>query len=157
MARRRVRNRDGVALAAAGSGLLLLSELTSETGLRLLVREYLVPATGEPLDLAVRALLLFLAFTASFGALLLFLGAWSWAINVVPRGRFLVGLGTGISAFGLLSKFAAATLASGTSATLLFWLVTSLSGLGTLCGVLANLVMHKRVLEAKRALRRMLT
>lgn len=156
MGRRRVRNRDGVALAAAGSGFLLLSELTSETGLRLLVREYLVPATGEPLDLAVRAFLLFLAFTASFGAVLLFLGAWSYAINAIPRGRFLVGLGAGLSAFGLLSKFAAATLVSGTSATLLFWLLASLAGLGTLCGVLANLVMHKRILEAKRAVRRML-
>jgi len=147
--RRQVRHRDAVALSVVASACLLAGELANED-LPSLYRRYLAPVAGDPLLFAVNLLLTLLAFTPVFGGILVLLGGIHFSWGRVGHGRFLVSLGVGFSAVGLLSRLAYATLTYGSPLAFLVPLTTTLTGVGLLLGLAAHLVMGEYALLIKR-------
>jgi len=147
--RRRVRHRDAVVLCVLSSAFLAAGELTVPVLAEVYAR-YLEPVLGDPLVLALRALLVVFAFTTALGAILVLLGGWYFLRGRVPRGRFLVGLGVGLTSLSLVSKLAYYTLTRGSPLAFLLPLATSLTGVGILFGLAAHTVMGQYALLAKK-------
>lgn len=147
--RGRVKHRDAVLLCILSAAFLLAGELAT-SALRDIFDQYLAPVLSDPPQFLLRAILVVLAFTTSFGAVLVLLGGWSFLHGRIGQGRFLVGLGVGITSLILVSRLAYQTLVSGTPLTYLVPLATSLTGLGILFGVAAHTVMGQYALILKR-------
>ena len=145
-------HRDAVALCVLSAAFLFAGELTVPV-LQELYFQYLQPIQGDPIQLAFRTLLVAFAFTTALGAILVLLGGWYFMQNRVGRGRFLVGLGIGLTAVSLANKVAYATLVYGTPLAFLLPLATSLTGLGILLGVIAHVFMGQYALLMKRRMR----
>ena len=157
---RRVKHRDAVALCVLSAGLLLAGELMVPV-LGEIYARYLLPARQDSLLFVFRILLAGLAFTTALGAVLVLSGGWAFMVGRVGRGRFLVGLGIGLTSITFVSKLAYATLVYGTPLAFLVPLATSLTGLGLLAGLAAHttmgqyaLLMKKRAARAWRRWRR---
>lgn len=146
---RRIKHRDAVVLCVLSAAFLLGGEL-AVPGLGRIYEEHLRPAAGDPLLLAVRALLVLFAFTTAFGAVLVLAGGWFFMQGRIGRGRFLVGLGVGLTSLSLLSKLAYAVLVYGTPLAYLVPLATSLTGVGMILGVAAHTAMSQYALLVKK-------
>jgi len=146
---RRMKHRDAVALCVVSSAFLLAGALT-EPQIGELVQQYLLPFVDQPVTFAVNVILFGLAFTTAFGGVLVLLGGWYFSRGKVPRGRFLVGLGVGLTSLTLANKLAYATLARGTPLAFLIPLATSLTGVGILIGVMAHTTMGQYALLLKK-------
>ncbi|TLZ48641.1 MAG: hypothetical protein E6K18_08645 [Methanobacteriota archaeon] len=107
-------------------------------------------AVPRTCHLAFRLGLILLGYTTAFGALLVLLGGWYFLRGAIPRGRFCVGLGIGLTSLLLVSRIAYSTLAFGTPLAYLVPLATSLTGLGILFGVAAHTTMGSYALLVKR-------
>jgi len=154
--RRRVKHGDAVALCVLSSAFLLAGEFMVPV-LQQVYLQYLEPVLGDPLLLTFRGLLVVFAFTTSLGAVLVLLGGWYFMQGRIPRGRFVVGFGVGLTSLSLANKLSYYTLAYGTPLAFLVPLATSLTGVGILFGFTAHIlmgrfgqVMRKRVLSALR-------
>ena len=145
-----MRNLDGVVLAVGTAGFLLLGEITNPV-LRTLIAEYVVQQ-ANPVLAAGAIALVFVAYTPAFGSLLALVAGLLFAQNEVPRGRFFLGLGIGLSLIGLLSKIALAVLSENLS--VVAWLATTATGLGVLFGVSAQLVMGSHAMALKKRWRK---
>lgn len=146
---RRIKHRDAVALSVLSSSFLLAGEMANPVLLRI-YEQYLVPVLDEPALLVLYGVLAGLAFTTAFGAVLVLLGGWHFLRGRVPRGRFLVGLGVGVTSLSLVSRLAYHTLVAGSPFPFLLYFTTSLTGLGILLGVAAHTVMGQYALLLKK-------
>ena len=158
--KRRAKNRDAVVLCVLSASFLLAGELLVPV-LQEVYSLYIEPVLGDPLLLTVRALLVLFAFTTSLGAFLVMTGGWYFIRHVVPRGRFLVGLGVGLTSLSLVNKLSYYTLVYGTPLAYLLPLATSLTGVGIVFGFTAHVLMgrfgqvvRRRVISAWRERRR---
>lgn len=154
---RQIRHRDAVVLSVLSSSFLLAGELVNND-IGTAYRLYLEPYTGDPPRFLVNVILTILGFTTYFGGIFVLLGGLHFSWGRVARGRFLVGLGLGVSLLGLISRLARAALASGTPMTELEQFTTTLTGFGILLGVGSHSLMGQYALmlkkHAKRAWRR---
>ncbi len=146
---RRAKHRDGVALCVLSAALLLAGELSTPVLADVYAR-YLQPALSDPVRFVVLSLLAVFAFTTAFGAVLVLAGGWAFLVGRVSRGRFLVSLGVGLTGLIVVSRLAYALLVFGTPAAFLLPLATTLSGLGALVGVAAQVVMGQYALLLKK-------
>src|SRR2546426_4389994 len=146
---RRIKHRDAVALCVLSAAFLLAGELTVPF-LAQIYTQYLEPVQRDPALLALRLVLIVLAYTTAFGAVLVLFGGWYFMRGAIPRGRFLVGLGIGLTSLLLVSRLAYATLAYGTPLAYLVPLATSFTGAGILFGVAAHTVMGQYALLVKK-------
>jgi hypothetical protein len=147
---RRVKHRDAVILCVLSSAFLFAGELTNQPALRTIFSQYLAPYVDQPAVFVLNALLAGFAFTTAFGAVLVLLGGWYFLRGKVPRGRFLVGLGVGLTSLTLANRIAYAWLVQGTPLAYLSPLATSPTGIGILIGVVAHTLMGQYALLLKR-------
>lgn len=149
---RRIKHRDAVALCVLSSAFLFAGELAgpANPGLRETYDRYLAPVLDQPAVLVLNAILAALAFTTAFGAILVLSGGWYFMRVRIPRGRFLVGLGVGLTSLGLVNRLAYATLVYGSPLAFLVPLATTFTGLGILIGVMAHTLMGQYALLLKR-------
>ncbi len=145
----RIKHRDAIALCVLSAALLLAGELAVGI-LREIYAQYLEPVQSDPALFLFRAILAAFAFTTAFGAVLVLLGGWYFMQGKVGRGRFLVGLGVGLTSLLLVSRIAYATLVFGTPMAYLIPLATSLTGVGLLAGAVAHTLMGQYALLAKK-------
>lgn len=153
--RRRVKHRDAVALCVLSAAFLLAGELTVPI-LREVYTDQLAPFLDRPVEFVLRAALALFAFTTAFGAVLVLVGGWYFLTGRVPRGRFLVGLGLGLTGLSLASKVAYWTLVSGSPIPYLATLASTLTGIGVIIGVVAHTVMGQYALLVKKRVRTLL-
>src|SRR3989449_8685370 len=152
---RQIRHRDAVALAVLSSAFLLAGELVNQD----------IPSVYEKYILQSGALnnlgflilivaLIILGFTTYFGGVFVLLGGLHFSWGRVGRGRFLVGLGIGVSLIGLVSRLAQALLVTGTPLTAIIPYTTSLTGLGILFGIVSHTLMGQYALLLKKHAKR---
>jgi hypothetical protein len=151
---RRIKHRDAVVLCVLSASFLFAGEMTVPILSEIYVK-YLEPVQGNPVLLLVRTMLASFAFTTALGAVLVLVGGWYFMQGRLPRGRFLVGLGIGLTSLTLVSKLAYATLVYGTPLAYLVPLATSLTGIGMLFGVGAHTAMGQYALLIKKRVRTM--
>lgn len=149
---RRIRHRDAVTLCVVSAAMLLAGELAgpANPALREIYALYIAPFLDRPALLVMNVILAVFAFTTAFGAVLVLLGGWYFMRGRIPRGRFLVGFGIGLTSLGLLNRLAYATLVFGTPLAFLVPLAMTFTGVGILVGVLAHAVMGQYALFLKR-------
>jgi len=147
--RRRLKHRDAVVLCVLSASFLFAGELANPV-LQAIVAEYVVPYVDRPAVLVLNTILVGIAFTTAFGAVLVLLGGWYFMQGRIARGRFLVGLGVGLTSLSLASRIAYATLVSGSPLAFLGPLTTSPAGIGILLGVAAHTVMGQYALLLKK-------
>src|SRR2546422_8687780 len=156
---RQIRHRDAVALAVLSASLLLAGELANQD-IQSVYQKYIVPsgALNNPGFLILIVTLVILGFTTYFGGVFVLLGGLHFSWGRVSRGRFLVGLGIGVSLIGLLSRLAQAGLVTGTPLPAIVPYTTSLTGLGILLGFVSHTLMAQYAIllekHAKRLWRR---
>lgn len=139
---RRIRHRDAVTLSVLSAAFLLAGELMVPVLAEVYFR-YLAPVLDDPLVLVFRGLLVVFAFTTSLGAILVLLGGWYFMQDRIPRGRFLVGFGVGLTSLSLANKLSYYTLVYGTPLAYLVPLATSVTGVGIMFGLTAHILMGR--------------
>jgi hypothetical protein len=158
---RQVRHRDAVALAVVSSACLLAGEV-ADSNITTVYRDYIAQYLNNPPVLVVLIALILVGFTTYFGGIFVLLGGLHFSWGRVGRGRFLIGLGLGVSLLGLTGRLARTILTSGKPfgdpfAALLV-VTAGLTGIGILLGLLSHSLMGRYALmlkkHAKRALRR---
>ena len=149
---RRVKHRDAVVLCVLSASMLLAGEFAgpANPAFREIYDLYIAPVLDRPALLILNTLLAVLAFTTAFGAFLVLVGGWYFMRGRIPRGRFLVGFGVGLTSLGLLNRLAYATLVFGTPLTFLVPLAMTFTGIGILVGVAAHALMGQYALFLKR-------
>lgn len=152
---RQIRHRDAVALAVLSASFLLAGELVNRDIPN--VYETYIVQSGALNNVGVLILvvaLIILAFLPYFGGLFVLLGGLHFSWGRVGRGRFLVGLGIGVSLIGMLSRLAQAILTTGTPVTAIVPYTTSLTGLGILFGFVSHTLMGQYALLLKKHAKR---
>jgi len=149
---RRIKHRDAVALSVLSASFLLAGELANPVLLGIYER-YLVPVLDRPALLALYTVLALFAFTTAFGVVLVLVGGWYFLQGRIPRGRFVLGLGVGLTSLSLLSRLAYHTLVTGSPVPFLLFLTTSFTGIGVLFGVAAHTLMGRYALFVKKRAR----
>ena len=154
---RQIRHRDAVVLAILSSACLLAGEV-GDSNLPNVYRDFIAPYLNQPPVLVVIVLLLLLGFTTYFGGIFVLLGGLHFSWGRVGRGRFLVGLGLGVSLLGLTSRLAKAILTTGrpfgNPLEALLALGAGLTGLGIFFGIGSHTLMGKYALMLKKHARR---
>src|SRR5256712_7551611 len=152
---RQIRHRDAVALAVLSASLLLAGELANQD-IQGVYQKYIVPsgALNNPGFLILIVTLVILGFTTYFGGVFVLLGGLHFSWGRVSRGRFLVGLGIGVSLIGLLSRLAQAVLVTGTPLAAIVPYTTSLTGLGILLGFVSHTLMAQYAILLKKHAKR---
>ena len=157
---RQIRHRDAVVLSVLSASCLLAGEVAN-SNLSDLYVTYIVPYLANPPVLVVLIALTLLGFTTYFGGIFVLLGGLHFSWGRVGRGRFLTGLGLGISFLGLIGRIARAILAAGTSESPfgtpmieLAAFTTTLTGLGILLGIGSHTLMGQYALLLKKHARR---
>ncbi len=153
---RQIRHRDAAILSVLSSSFLLAGELVNND-LRTAYDLYILPYAGDPSlfpRFLLNVVLTVLGFTTYFGGIFVLLGGLHFSWGRVARGRFLVGLGLGVSLLGLVSKLARATLSAGTPTTELEQYTATLTGLGVLFGIVSHTLMGQYALMLKKHARR---
>jgi hypothetical protein len=170
---RQIRHRDAVILSVLAASCLLGGQLTdnvanctslgsqpcSITGI---YQDYIVPYLNNPPVLVALIALALLGFTTYFGGIFVLLGGLHFSWGRVGRGRFLLGLGLGVSLLGLIGRLSRMILTTGKPfgdpLVALLAVTASLSGLGILLGIASHTLMGEYALmlkkHAKRVLRR---
>ncbi len=152
---RQIRHRDAVALAVLSASFLLAGELVNHD-IPSVYQTYIVES-GALSNLGVLILivaLIILGFTTYFGGVFVLLGGLHFSWGRVGRGRFLCGLGIGVSLIGLVSRIAQAVLATGTPLNAIIPYTTSLTGLGILFGIVSHTLMGQYALLLKKHAKR---
>ena len=153
---RRIKHRDTVVLAVLSAAFLLAGELVNND-IPLLYQTYIVDrgATANAAVLVFIVALVILGFTTYFGGIFVLLGGMHFSWGRVGRGRFLVGLGIGVSLLGFIGRLARATLDE--KAVLeLVTIASSLTGLGLLFGLGSHSLMSQYALILKKHARTVL-
>src|SRR5947209_12719812 len=112
---RQIRHRDAVALAVLSAAFLLAGELVNQD-IPSVYEKYIVQsgALNNLGFLFLIVALIILGFTTYFGGVFVLLGGLHFSWGRVGRGRFLVGLGIGVSLIGLVSRLAQALVVTAT-------------------------------------------
>jgi hypothetical protein len=147
--RKKVYHRDAVILATLASACLLAGELANQDIAGVYLR-FILPVLSDPALLFWNILLSVLAFMNYFGGILVLLGGIDFLWGRASRGRFFVGLGTGLSSLILLRLLAYATLTKGQPFIIFTGYAASLSGIGLLLGFASYLVMHEYSIMLKK-------
>lgn len=150
---RQIRHRDAVVLSVLSSAFLLAGELVNND-IRSAYILYILPYANDPPRFVLNVALTILGFTTYFGGIFVLLGGLHFSWGRVARGRFLVGLGVGVSLLGLLSRLARATLAVGTPVSELEQLTATMTGFGLLLGVVSHSLMGQYALMLKKHAKR---
>jgi hypothetical protein len=167
---RQIRHRDAVILAILAASFLLGGQLTDNvTGCTSppcsiggIYQDYIVPYLNNPPVLILLIALALLGFTTYFGGIFVLLGGLHFSWGRIGRGRFLMGLGLGVSVLGLIGRLSRMILTTGKPFGDPFHalqaVVAGLSGLGILLGIGSHTLMGEYALmlkkHAKRVLRR---
>lgn len=147
--RKKVYHRDAVILAALSSACLLAGELADQD-IASVYRDYIAPFMDDPARLVWNVSLAVLAYMNYFGGILVLLGGVDFLWGHASRGRYFVGVGTGLSSLILLRLIAYATLTKGEPFLVFSGYAASLSGIGLIFGFLSYLVMHEYSLLLKK-------
>lgn len=147
--RKKVYHRDAVIFSVLSSACLLAGELANQD-VGKLYQSYIAPVLGNPALLLWNSLLAVLAFTNYFAGILVLLGGIDFLWGHASRGRFFVGLGTGLSTLILLRLIAYYTLTQGLPLFVFASYAGSLSGIGLLLGFTSYLIMHEYSLMLKK-------
>jgi len=150
---RQIRHRDAVALCVISAACLLAGELANQH-IPGVYEKYILErgALTNPGLLVLVVLLVILGFTPYFGGIFVLLGGLHFSWGRVGRGRFLVGLGVGVSMLGLMSRLARSVLEN--SLDEIIPLTTSLTGIGILLGIGSHSLMGQYALMLKKHARR---
>src|SRR5438067_7407908 len=159
---RQIRHRDAVILAILSAACLLGGQVTDNAtqcasppcSISGIYEDYVAPYLNNPPVLVVLILLAILGFTTYFGGVFVLLGGLHFSWGRVGRGRFLVGLGIGVSLIGLMSRLAQAVLVTGTPLAAIVPYTTSLTGLGILCGFVSHTLMAQYAILLKKHAKR---
>ena len=167
---RQIRHRDAVLLAILAASFLLGGQLTDNVtactsppcSLTGIYQDFIVPYLNNPPVLVVLIALALLGFTTYFGGIFVLLGGLHFSWGRIGRGRFLMGLGLGVSVLGLIGRLSRMILTTGKPFGdpfhALLLVVAGLSGLGILLGIASHALMGEYALmlkkHAKRVLRR---
>lgn len=147
--KRRIKHRDAVALCVLSASFLLAGELSNPVLVEIYAR-YLAPHLANPPLFLFYGSLAVLGFTTAFGAALVLLGGWYFLQGRIPRGRFFVGLGIGLTSLGFASRLAYHTLTAGSPIPFLEFLTTTLTGVGVLLGLASHTLMGQYALLLKK-------
>jgi len=147
---RRIKHRDTVVLAVLAAAFLLAGELVNNDIPRLYQKYIQEPgvAANAALLIVIVALVI-LGFTTYFGGIFVLLGGMHFSWGRVGRGRFLVGLGIGVSLLGFVGRMARATL-DASPVVELITIASSLTGLGLLFGLASHSLMSQYALMLKK-------
>jgi hypothetical protein len=150
---RQIRHRDAVALCVVSAACLLAGELANQH-IPGVYEKYILEkgALTNPGLLVLVVILVILGFTTYFGGIFVLLGGLHFSWGRVGRGRFLVGLGVGVSLLGLMSRLARSVLEN--SIDEIIPLTTSLTGVGILLGIGSHSLMGQYALMLKKHARR---
>jgi|SRR5205807_7930744 len=167
---RQVRHRDAVILSLLAAACLLGGQLTENVAncpsppcsIGGIYQDYIVPYLNNPPVLVLLVALALLGFTTYFGGIFVLLGGLHFSWGRIGRGRFLLGLGLGVSLLGLIGRLSRTILTSGKPFgdpfRALLAVVAGLSGLGILLGIVSHTLMGEYALmlkkHAKKAFRR---
>jgi hypothetical protein len=167
---RQIRHRDAVILSVLAAAALLGGQLTDNVAnctsppcsVGGIYQDYIVPYLNNPPVLVVLIALTLLGFTTYFGGIFVLLGGLHFSWGRISRGRFLMGLGLGVSLLGLIGRLSRTILTTGRPfgdpLVALLAVVAGLSGLGIILGIVSHTLMGEYALmlkkHAKRALRR---
>jgi hypothetical protein len=167
---RQIRHRDAVILSVLAAAALLGGQLTDNVAnctsppcsIGGIYQDYIVPYLNNPPVLVVLIALTLLGFTTYFGGIFVLLGGLHFSWGRISRGRFLMGLGLGVSLLGLIGRLSRTILTTGRPfgdpLVALLAVVAGLSGLGIILGIVSHTLMGEYALmlkkHAKRALRR---
>lgn len=147
--RKKVYHRDAVILSVLSSASLLAGELADQD-IGGVYRTYIAPFLGDPAMLVWNVTLTILGFTNYFAGILVLLGGIEFLWGRASRGRFFVGLGTGLSSLGLLRLIAYFTLTQGQPFIIFSGYAGSLSGIGLLLGLASYILMHEYSILLKK-------
>src|SRR5436189_1912707 len=147
---RQIRHRDAVILAILSASCLLGGQITDNAtqcasppcSISGIYEDYVAPYLNNPPVLVVLILLALLGFTTYFGGIFVLLGGLHFSWGRVGRGRFLLGLGLGVSLRGLVGRLSWSTLSTarlfGDPLIALLAALAGPSGLGILLGIVAR-------------------
>jgi len=164
---RQIRHRDAVLLSVLSASSLLAGELTESVtncstppcSLSAIYQDYFVPYLGNPPVLVVLITLTILGFTTYFGGIFVLLGGLHFSWGRVGRGRFLMGLGLGVSLLGLIGRLSRTILTTGKPfgdpLIALLAVATGLTGLGVVLGIGSHTLMGNYALMLKKHAKRM--
>jgi len=161
---RQIRHRDAVILSVLSSACLLAGELVDSTEINIttVYRDFIAPYLDNPPVLIVVIGLTILGFTTVFGGIFVLLGGLHFSWGRIGRGRFLTGLGLGVSLLGLVGKLSRTILAIGLATgkpfgdpvVALLAVSVGLTGPGILLGIGSHTLMgHYALMLKKRAKR----
>ncbi len=154
---RQIRHRDAVVLAIISSACLLAGEVAN-SNIASLYSIFIAPYLADPPVLVVLVALTILGYTTYFGGIFVLLGGLHFSWGRVGRGRFLLGLGLGISLLGFISRLARATLAAakpfGSPIQELILYTETLTGLGIILGIASHSLMGQYALMLKKHAKR---
>src|SRR5881296_4579678 len=137
---RQIRHRDAVALAVLSAAFLLAGELVNQD-IPSVYEKYIVQsgALNNLGFLFLIVALIILGFTTYFGGIFVLLGGLHFSWGRVGRGRFLLGLGLGVSLLGLVGRLSRTILTTGKPfgdpLVALLAVATGLTGLGVVLGI----------------------
>lgn len=157
---RQVRHRDAVILSVLSSSCLL-AEAVARSDLAYLYDRWVAPYLNQPPILVVLVALTVLGFTTYFGGIFVLLGGIHFSWGRIGRGRFLMGLGLGISLLGLVSRLSRAILEAatvdnplGNPVDALLAVTAGLTGVGILFGLASHTLMGRYALMLKKRAKR---
>jgi hypothetical protein len=163
---RQIRHRDAVILSVVSASCLLAGELTDSVtacssppcSLPAIYQEFIFPYLNNPPVVLVLIALILLGFTTYFGGIFVLLGGLHFSWGRIGRGRFLIGLGLGVSLLGLVGRLSRTILTTGRPfgdpLVALFAVIAGLSGVGILIGILSHTLMGEYALMLKKHARR---
>ena len=163
---RQVRHRDAVILSLVSAACLLAAELTETASSCLsppcsvsaIYHDFIVPYLDNPPIVLVLITLTLLGFTTYFGGIFVLLGGLHFSWGRVGRGRFLTGLGLGVSLLGLIGRLSRTILTTGKPfgdpLVAILAITTGFSGLGILLGIGSHSLMGNYALMLKKHAKR---
>src|SRR5256712_12645218 len=157
---RQIRHRDAVILSVLSSACLLAGELVDSTEINIttVYRDFIAPYLDNPPVLIVVIGLTILGFTTVFGGIFVLLGGLHFSWGRIGRGRFLTGLGLGVSLLGLVGRLSRTILTTGKPfgdpLVALLAVATGLTGLGVVLGIGSHTLMWNYALMLKKHAKR---
>src|SRR5213079_1055481 len=167
---RQIRHRDAVILAILSAACLLGGQVTDNAtqcasppcSISGIYEDYVAPYLNNPPVLVVLILLALLGFTTVFGGIFVLLGGLHFSWGRIGRGRFLTGLGLGVSLLGLVGKLSRTILAIGRATgkpfggpvVALLAVSVGLTGPGILLGIGSHTLMGHYALMLKKHAKR---
>src|SRR5437867_11819090 len=119
--RRSTPHRNALILAPPSAACLLGGQVTDNAtqcasppcSISGIYEDYVAPYLNNPPVLVVLILLALLGFTTYFGGIFVLLGGLHFSWGRAGRGRFLLGLGLGVSLLGLVARLSRTLLTTG--------------------------------------------